>query len=121
MAHILVVDDEELARFTVCEILEANGHTFVEASNGQEAIDLYKKKPADIIVTDIIMPEKEGIETIIELIADHPKAKIIAMSGGGRTRNMDFLELAKRFGAHATLAKPFSEKQLIDVINKLIS
>ncbi|MFC1673243.1 response regulator [Pseudomonadota bacterium] len=121
MASVLVADDEELARFTIREILEAEGHTVVEAKNGVEAIDLFTKQPTDIIVTDIIMPDKEGIETIIELKRDHPGIKIVAISGGGRTRNLDFLELAKRYGADAVLAKPFSEQELIDVINTLLA
>lgn len=121
MANILVADDEELARFTIREILEAEGHAVIEAKNGIETIVLFNKQPVDIIVTDIIMPDKEGIETIIELKRDHPAIKIVAISGGGRTRNLDFLDLAKRYGADAVLAKPFSEQELIDVINPLLA
>lgn len=121
MANILVADDEELARFTIREILEGDGHNVIEAKNGTEAIALFNKNPTDIIITDIIMPEKEGIETIIELKRDHPETKIIAISGGGRTRNLDFLDLAKRYGADAILAKPFSEQELIDVVNGTLS
>ena len=121
MANVLVADDEELARFTIREILEGEGHTVIEAKNGVEAIALFNKNKIDIIVTDIIMPDKEGIETIIELKRDHPAIKIVAISGGGRTRNLDFLELAKRYGADAVLAKPFSEQELIDALNKLLA
>ena len=120
MANILVADDEELARFTIREILEAEGHTVVEAKNGVEAIALFNKNPTDLIITDIIMPDKEGIETIIELKRDHPEVKIIAISGGGRTRNLDFLDLAKRYGANVILAKPFSEDELLGALGEVL-
>ena len=120
MANILVADDEELARFTIREILEAEGHTVVEAKNGVEAIALFNKHPTDLIITDIIMPDKEGIETIIELKRDHPEVKIIAISGGGRTRNLDFLDLAKRYGADVILAKPFSEDELLGALGEVL-
>jgi len=121
MASVLVVDDEELARFTIREILEAEGHSVVEAKNGNEAIAQFNKEQTDIIITDIIMPDKEGIETIIELKRDHPNVKIIAISGGGRTRNLDFLELAKRYGADSALAKPFSEDELIEALDDVLA
>ncbi len=121
MARILVVDDEELARFTLCEILEGAGHDVTEASNGNEAIERQRGQPFDLVVTDIIMPEKEGVETIIELKRDYPDLKIIGISGGGRSRNMDFLKLAEEFGADAVLAKPFSEDELMERVNVCLS
>ena len=120
MANILVADDEELARFTIREILEAEGHSVIEAKNGNEAIALFNKQPTDLIITDIIMPDKEGIETIIELKREHPEVKIIAISGGGRTRNLDFLDLAKRYGADVILAKPFSEDELLGALGEVL-
>ncbi|MCH8237326.1 MAG: response regulator [Proteobacteria bacterium] len=77
--------------------------------------------PFDLVITDIIMPEKEGVETIVELKQLHPSLKIIAISGGGRTRNMDFLKLAKQFGADSILAKPFSEDELMEHVNACLS
>lgn len=120
MADILVVDDEDLARFTLREILESSGHQVREAANGAEALEHVHKALPNLIITDIIMPEKEGIETIVAIKRDHPKLKIIAISGGGRTRNLDFLKLAERFGADAILAKPFSEDELMDKVNALL-
>jgi len=117
MARILVVDDEELARFTIREILETAGHEITEAENGNEAIASQNANPFDLIITDIIMPEKEGVETIIELKADYPNLKIIAISGGGRTKNLDFLKLADEFGADKILAKPFSEDELMEYVD----
>lgn len=117
MARILVIDDEELARFTVASLLESAGHEVVEAPNGQVGLSLQNAQLFDLVVTDIIMPKKEGVETIIKLKRDHPDLKIIAISGGGRTRNLDFLKLAKQFGADKILAKPFTEKELMEEVN----
>ena len=117
MARILVIDDEELARFTVANILESAGHEVVEAPNGEVGLELQNAHSFDLVVTDIIMPKKEGVETVIELRRDHPDLKIIAISGGGRTRNLDFLQLAKEFGADKILAKPFSEEELMESVN----
>ena len=121
MARILVVDDEELARFTIRDILETAGHEVVEAANGNEAIESQKANPCDLMITDIIMPEKEGVATIIELKRDYPDLKIIAISGGGRTKNLDFLQLADEFGADKILAKPFSEDELLERVNDCLS
>lgn len=121
MARILAMDDEELARFTMREILESAGHEVVEAKNGNQGMSFQKAEPFDLVITDIIMPEKEGIETIIELKRDFPKLPIIAISGGGRTRNLDFLKLAKQYGAYKILAKPFTEKELLDSVQSALS
>lgn len=117
MARILVVDDEELARFTIREILEAAGHQVDEASDGRVALDVLMQVPVDLVVTDIIMPEKDGVSATIEIRQAHPDVKIIAVSGGGRTRNLDFLEMAKQYGANRILAKPFAEEELLDAVN----
>lgn len=116
MARVLVIDDEELARFTMREILEAAGHAVEEAKNGAQGISLQRSQPFDIVITDIIMPEKEGVQTIIELQRDFPTLPIIAISGGGRTRNLDFLKLAQQYGARKILPKPFSEEDLLNAV-----
>lgn len=121
MARVLVIDDEELARFTLREILETAGHEVTEARNGNEGIAFQKGDPFDLVVTDIIMPEKEGVETIIELKRDFPDLKIIGISGGGRTRNLDFLKLAEQYGAEKVLAKPFSEDELLACVNACLN
>lgn len=121
MAKILVVDDEELARFTLREILETAGHEVVEAVNGKEAIASQAADPFDLIITDIIMPEKEGVETIVELKRDNPSLKIIGISGGGRTRNLDYLTLAEELGAEKILAKPFSGDELMECVNAYLA
>jgi YesN/AraC family two-component response regulator len=121
MARVLVIDDEELARFTLREVLQTAGHEVAEATNGNEGITLQKAQPFDLIITDIIMPKKEGVETIIELKKDFPDLKIIGISGGGRTRNLDFLKLAKQFGAEKVLAKPFTEDELLESVNACLT
>ena len=120
MARILVIDDEELARFTVREILESADHTVAEASNGADGLSKHRQDPFDLIVTDIIMPEKEGIETIIEMKNETPSLPVIAISGGGRTRNLDFLKIAEQMGADKILAKPFTEEELLDAVRTVL-
>lgn len=120
MTRVLVIDDEELARFTLREMLEAADFEVDEAENGRVGVEKQRANPFDLIITDIIMPEKEGVETIIDMKKDFPDLKIIAISGGGRTRNMDFLKLSERFGASKLLAKPFTEGQLLEAVNELL-
>jgi CheY-like chemotaxis protein len=120
MAKILLVEDEEQVRVMLRTVLETAGHDVQEATNGEEAITKYHQNPADLIVTDIVMPEKEGIETIITLRKSNPELKIIAMSGGGRTSAHDYLHLAKKLGADYTLAKPFLPDQLLESVNQLL-
>ena len=92
-----------------------------DTENGVEALASQSAGPFDLIITDIIMPEKEGVETIIELKKLHPSPKNIAISGGGRTRNLDFLKLAEEFGADSVLAKPFSEDELMEHVNACLA
>ncbi|WP_316976968.1 response regulator [Shumkonia mesophila] len=121
MARVLVIDDEELARFTMREILEAAGHAVEEAKNGAQGISLQRSQQFDIVITDIIMPEKEGVQTIIELQRDFPTLPIVAISGGGRTRNLDFLKLAQQYGARKILPKPFSEEDLLNAVEDCLT
>ena len=117
MTRILIIDDESMVRFSLRRILEGVGYEIAEAENGREGVAMQTASNFDLILTDIIMPEKEGVETVIELKRDFPDVKIIAMSGGGRTRNLDFLKLAQQFGADRIIAKPFAEEELLDAIN----
>ena len=120
MARILVIDDEELVRFTLKQALEKAGHEVVEATNGNDGIEIYQQSPVDLIITDIIMPQKEGIETIVELRRDDPDVKIIAISGGGRTGTTNYLELAQTFGARHVLRKPFGRQELLDAVQETL-
>jgi len=120
MAEILVVDDEHLLRSTLRHTLEAAGHVVREAANGVEAIDAIKRQPPMLVVMDILMPEKEGIETILDIRRQFGEIKIIAMSGGGRVGDTAFLTVAERLGADRIIAKPFSRDQLMSAVNALL-
>ena len=87
------------------------------ATNGREALEMVNQEHCDVVVTDIFMPEKEGLETIMELRRDHPTTKIIAISGGGQKgRLLRALDIAAKLGAHCTLQKPFDSEQMITAL-----
>ena len=120
MTRILIIDDDEQVLDMLYESLTREGYDVLRASNGEQGLRLYRQEPVDLIITDIIMPEKEGIETIIELRQDFPDVKIIAMSGGGRIVTKDYLHLAKIFGVQRTFKKPVAREQLLDAIKALL-
>ena len=120
MKKILVVDDDDLIRDLIYEILESNGFQVVLAENGNKALDILKHEEVDLIITDIIMPDKEGIETIMDIKRMLPKAKIVAMSGGGQLDANSYLNIAKRLGVKATLNKPFNPNKLLSLINEIL-
>ena len=106
MCRILVIDDEKPIRDLLKKAFERKGYEVDTAENGQVGIELFQKSPADLIITDIIMPVKEGLETITELRRDYPNVKIIAMSGGLRYGPELNLSAAKTLGANMTFSKP---------------
>ncbi len=120
-ARILVVDDEESIRTILRKILEGAGYDVMEAPDGKVALWLFKGRQADLIITDLIMPEKEGIETIMELKQDFPDVKIIAISGGGQGDGGQYLDIAKKMGANSTLAKPFEKEGLLKAVKDLLN
>lgn len=121
MTRILVIDDDPNIRQMVCRMLEREGYEVEVASNGKEGIDKFRAVPASLIITDIIMPEQEGIETIRMLRTDFPDCRIIAMSGGGRIGPSDYLSMAKLLGATVSLSKPFDRGQLLDAVRQALS
>jgi DNA-binding response OmpR family regulator len=121
VANILLVDDEEQLRSMLRVVLEEAGHVVQEASDGQKALESFKNQQPDVVVTDLVMPNKEGIETILELRRIRRDVRIIAMSGGGRNNANDYLALAKRFGACVTLTKPFANKEMIEAVNAALA
>jgi DNA-binding response OmpR family regulator len=121
MALVLVIDDEPQMRRMIRRILSAAEHDAIEASNGREGLAMFQKYRPDIVVTDILMPEKEGIETILEIRRATAATGIIAISGGGVSDNLMFLDIAKKFGADAVLAKPFRAQELIDAVAGLLA
>ena len=120
MASIMVVDDERQTRMMLRQMLERANYEVMEAENGYEAIQIFRQHPVDLIIMDLIMPRKEGIETIIEMRAEFPYIKIIAMSGGGRVSSGPYLELAAKLGALRTLAKPIEREVLLDSIREVL-
>ncbi|NMW18253.1 MAG: response regulator [Chlorobiaceae bacterium] len=118
--NILVVEDDAAVRRFICTILKRENYTVYEADNGINALLLLKEqKDISLMITDLIMPEKEGIETIVEVKKHYPSIKIIAISGGGQVGPENFLILADALGAHTTLKKPFSSQELIRAVKNL--
>jgi CheY-like chemotaxis protein len=116
MARILMIEDDEGVRQSLRMGLEKLGHSVIEASEGQEGLTLFARKGADLVLTDLIMPGKEGLETIQEFRQKYPHVKIIAMSGGARVGAQDYLKVARQFGACCVLTKPFSLMALAEAI-----
>ncbi len=119
MSHVLVVDDDEQFRGYVVAMLRKRGFTVSEAADGRKALAQLDAAPVDAIITDIVMPDMEGLEAIRRFRAVAPDAKIIAMSGGG-SGAIDYLHFAKEFGAAATLSKPFTPSEIIDIVTRLV-
>ncbi len=119
MATILVIDDEAAMRRMIVRILTGAGHRVVEAADGYIAVDTFRRENPDIIIVDILMPDRDGIETIQKIRAVRGDVGIIAISGGGIVEPMFYLDLAEKFGAHHHLAKPFKPKELIEAVESL--
>jgi len=120
MARILVVDDEAPVRKVLRTMLERAGYDVEDAPNGSIALEVLRDDPADVVITDIVMPEKEGIEIIQEMRADYPDIKIIAISGGGQIGPESYLEMARLLGAHRTLSKPVDGDVLLGAVRELL-
>jgi CheY-like chemotaxis protein len=120
MAKILVIDDDTPLRRLMVRILSEANHAVLDAQDGQEGLALFKKHGADLVITDVIMPEKEGLQTVRAILRASPETKIIAISGGGISQNMSLLAIAPALGAHATLAKPFRNEELLRLVDHLL-
>ena len=120
MPRILVIDDEQLLRSTVVTLLTRAGFTVEEASDGRAGIAMFHKNPPDIVLTDIFMPNRDGIEIIKELKHSSPRTKIIAMTGGGHLRMMEIASAAKVLGADHVLDKPFDSESLLAAIHAVL-
>jgi len=122
MARILIIDDEELFRNMLRQMLEQAGHKVTEAPEGGQGIEAYRKEPTDLVITDIFMPEKEGISTIQELKQEFPSVKVIAVTGGGKKNcGFEYLSFAENVGADKTLNKPFERQELLDAVDELLA
>ena len=120
MARILIIDDESQIRSMLRLMLERVGYEVIEAADGMEGIRQYRDNPADLIITDLIMPNKDGIGMIIELKKEFPKVKIIAMSGGGVNRPEGYLDGAKKLGATRTLTKPIDRDEMLSAVRETL-
>ncbi len=118
MTKILVVDDDPQIRRRIVRILTAAGHEMIEAKDGWEGLRLFRVHQPTLVITDILMPEKDGLETIRDLRSDASRVAIIAMTGNGH--NMMFLDIAKKMGADVVIAKPFRAPDLVEAVNKLL-
>jgi YesN/AraC family two-component response regulator len=103
------------------KMLEKAGYSVLDASNGAIGLKIFLNNTVDLVITDIVMPEREGLETIRDLKKNNPDIKIIAMSGGGSIGPTEYLSLAKRFGVERTLKKPFTMKEVLTTVGELIS
>lgn len=121
MPRILVIDDEQLLRSTVVTILTRAGFSVEEASDGQAGLAMFHKNPPDVVITDVFMPNRDGIEVVMELKRLYPHTKIIAMTGGGQTRMMEIGSATKILGADHVLHKPFEREHLLAAINNVLT
>jgi len=119
--RILLIDDEDMVRDLFRSILIDAGYEVVGAVDGSDGVRRIEREPFDLVLTDILMPEKEGVSTIVEIRQMCPKIKIIAISGGGRAANFMPLEIAKKAGANLTLAKPIEPEDLLQAVRKMAS
>jgi DNA-binding NtrC family response regulator len=116
---VLVIDDDLLVRTALARLLARHGYEVVTAEDGERGFASVAKEAPAVVITDLIMPRQEGIETIHRLKQEHPEIPIIAMSGGGRFCDLDMLPMAKLMGADATIAKPFESDELLSLLQRL--
>lgn len=121
MSLILVIDDDDVIRLLLHRVLEREGHSVASAADGERGLAAYHALKPDLVITDIIMPEKEGIWTIRQIRQDSTAARILAMSGGGSIIKDDVLDIARQLGADGTIAKPFTTKELIEKVRAILA
>ena len=121
MATVLIIDDDDSLRTTMRKILQLEGHTVVEAAEGGEGITLFRESSVDLVVTDLVMPGKDGIETIQELRVEDPHIPILAISGGTSVDRNGPLTDAVAFGANASVAKPFTVEEFQEAVRRLLA
>jgi len=120
MSKILVLEDDADMRELLREALEAAGHEVADAADGDAGLKLFKRSPADLVIADIFMPEKDGLDVIRELNAKFPEVKIIAISGGGRLGAETYLLAASRMGADRVMGKPFEMHEIVDAVREVL-
>lgn len=121
MARILIIDDEDSVRLAIRQMVEWAGHQAVEAATGEQGVALQRESPADLIITDMIMPGKHGIDVIVELMRASPEVPVIAVSGGKWRNNVDYLPIAQKLGVRHVLDKPFEMSQLLRAVSECLA
>ena len=119
--RVLIVDDDPGIRRVLHILLSRQGYQVSQARDGVEALRLWRDQGSDLVITDLHMPEKNGIETIVELLSAKPGTRIIAMSGGGQTRRLDLLSNASMLGAVLTIEKPFTLDEMMSMVRRALS
>lgn len=119
MAKVLLVEDDELVRYALSELLEEAGHQVFARENGFKIIEFIECNPVDIVITDIVMPEVDGIEVLTMMRKTFPELPVVALSGGGRISGADYLQMAEVIGAKRTIAKPVKPEVLLDTVAEL--
>ena len=120
MARILLIDDDPPLRSVLADALIRAGHKVTQAEDGRQGMEVFRTSPTDVVVTDLIMPGQEGLETIMQLRREFPALPIIAMSGGSVANSPLYLDMARRFGAQLALCKPFTADQLLKAIDSVL-
>ncbi|PWC34337.1 response regulator [Azospirillum sp. TSO35-2] len=121
MASVLIIDDDDVARAVLLRTLTLAGHEAVGARDGVEGMARFRDHPADLVITDIFMPNQEGLATIMELRRSAPGLKIIAISGGGARASLDVLPVAEALGAQRTLRKPFTPAEVMETVRAVLA
>lgn len=121
MSLIMVVDDDDSILRLISEIMKKEGYQVLQAEDGEEAFALFQRQPCDLMITDLLMPNKEGLELIQELRGLKPSLKIIAYSGGGQLEPDDYLDFAKGIGADRVFRKPIAIFDLTEAVAQLLS
>lgn len=119
--QILIIDDDEQLREMLRRMLEYAGYEVIEACDGDEAMKVLRHHEVDLVITDILMPNREGLETIMELRRGRPQVPIIAISGGGWGPTSNYLVTANKLGAAKTLAKPFTRQEILDAVSEVLA
>ena len=121
MNRILLIEDDVDFRWMLSEMLKREGYEVQTADNGSEGVRLLEEEEEyDLIITDIIMPEKEGLETIMDIMSRNPGSKVIAISGGGRSSAGSYLKTAEYFGAVRSFQKPFDKNEFLEAVRDLV-
>lgn len=119
--RILVIDDDDQMRVLLRQVMEWAGFEVTEAEDGREGMQQQRRQPADLVITDLIMPEQEGMETIRLLKKEFPQTRIIAISGGGRIGPEAYLPAAQELGADRVFSKPFDVRELAGAVKELLA